>query len=103
MGSLPRARMSSTQLGGHVHIPGHGEVLFRVGHVHHVVGHALHLLMGGLGGADVHAAVDLHGVGGDHLAVVGRWASSTASFVLPEAVGPLTTKILGGIRATSFP
>ena len=28
-------------------------------------------------------------------------ASATASFVLPEAVGPLMTKIFGGIRATS--
>ena len=57
--------------GGHVHIPGHREVFFRLGHIQHMVGHTLHLLMGGLGGADVHAAVDLHGVGGHHLAAPG--------------------------------
>ena len=57
-------------LGGHVHVPGHGEVLPRVGHIQHVVGDAAHFLPGGLGGADVHAPVDLHGVGGDHLAIV---------------------------------
>ena len=39
------------------------------GNVQHVVGNALHLIHRGLGGADVHPAVDLHGVAGDHLAV----------------------------------
>ena len=33
-----------------------------------MVGHPPHLLRGGLGGADVHTAVDLHGVGTDDLA-----------------------------------
>ena len=54
--------------GGVGYIPGHGVVLGRVRHVQHVVGDPPHLRRGGLGGADVHAAVDLHGVGGDHLA-----------------------------------
>ena len=39
-------------------------------HVEHVVRHQGALLGRGLGGADVHAAVDLHGVGRDDLAVV---------------------------------
>ena len=65
----PRQHIVHTP-GGHLHVPGHGEVLLRVGHVDHVVGDAPHLLFGGLGGANVHGAVDLHGVGGDHLAVV---------------------------------
>ena len=49
------------------HVPGHGVVLLRLRHVDHVVGDAPLLRPGGLGGADVHAAVDLHGVGGHHL------------------------------------
>ena len=35
--------------------------------VQHVMGHAVALLGGELGGADVHAAIKLHGVGVDHL------------------------------------
>ncbi len=41
---------------------GHGEDLFRLDEVDHVVGHPGSLLRGGLGGADVHASVHLHGV-----------------------------------------
>ena len=55
--------------GGHGAVPGHGKVLVRLRYVDHMVGDALHLLRARLGGADVHAAVDLHGVAGDHLAV----------------------------------
>src|SRR5699024_7520620 len=51
------------------HVPAHGEVLPGVCHVQHVVGHPLHLLRCGLGGADVHAPVDLHGVCGHHFPV----------------------------------
>ena len=54
----------------HIYIPGGGEVLLRVGHVDHVVRDALHFLRRGFGGADVHAAVYLHGIGGHHLAVM---------------------------------
>ena len=50
-------------------VPGHGPALRRVRHGHHVVGHALHLLRRGGGGADGHAPVELHGVHGHHLAV----------------------------------
>ena len=52
---------------GLLNVPGHGVVLLRVGHVDHVVGDAQGLRWGGLGGADVHPPVDLHGVGGHHL------------------------------------
>ena len=51
------------------HIAAHGEVLPGVCHVQHVVGHPLHFLRCGLGGADVHATVDLHGVSGHHFPV----------------------------------
>ncbi|MPM88262.1 hypothetical protein SDC9_135364 [bioreactor metagenome] len=54
------------RLGG---VSGHAVAFRRVGHVQHVMGHALLLLLGGLGGADAHSAVQLHGVGGNHLAV----------------------------------
>ena len=46
-----------------------GIVLLRGGHIDHVVGNALHLRFRGLGRADIHAAIDLHGVAGDHLAI----------------------------------
>ena len=52
---------------GALDVPGHGIIFFRIGHVQHMMGNALHLFLGGLGGADVHAAVNLHGVGGHHL------------------------------------
>ena len=48
--------------------PGHGPALGGIGHPHHVVGDALHLLRSGGGGADGHAPIDLHGVRGHHLA-----------------------------------
>ena len=48
--------------------PGHGPALGGIGHAHHVVGDALHLLRSGGGGADGHAPIDLHGVHGHHLA-----------------------------------
>ena len=57
---------------GHVHIAADGEGLRRIGHVDHMVGHAPHFLGGGLGGAHVHAPVELHGVAGQHLAVQGQ-------------------------------
>ena len=49
-------------------VPGHGPALRWVRHGHHVVGHALHLLRRGGGGADGHAPVYLHRVHGHHLA-----------------------------------
>ena len=44
-----------------------GPAFCGLGHVYHVVRHAIHLLSRGLGRTDVHAPVDLHGVRGDHL------------------------------------
>ena len=51
---------------GRLGVPGGGPLLRGVRHADHVVGDALHLLRRGGGGADHHAPVDLHGVGGDH-------------------------------------
>ena len=49
----------------HVAVHGNGEDLPWVGHVDHVMHRLRALLQRGLGRADVHAAVDLHGVHGD--------------------------------------
>ena len=51
-------------------VPGGGPLFRRVCHGNHVMGHALHLLGGGGGGADGHALVNLHGVGGNHFPVI---------------------------------
>ena len=51
-------------------VAGGGPLLRRVAYRDHVVGHAVHLFFRGGGGADGQAFVDLHGVGGDHLAAV---------------------------------
>ena len=48
---------------------GHGVGLLWIGNADHVVGDALHFLRCGGGGADGHAPVDLHGIGGDDFAV----------------------------------
>ena len=53
---------------GGLRIPGGGPALPGVRHGDHMMGHAAHLRLGGGGGADGHAPVNLHGVGGDHLA-----------------------------------
>ena len=45
--------------------------LVRIKDIEHVMRHALHLLRRDLGGADVHAAVDLHGIAGNDLCVEG--------------------------------
>ena len=58
--------------GGHVGVFRGGEGLLGLRHVQHVVGHTPALSLGGLRGADVHAAVHLHGIGGDHLAPEGQ-------------------------------
>ena len=47
---------------------GHGVGFGGVGHIQHVVRHKRLLLRRGLGGADVHAPVDLHGVHADDFA-----------------------------------
>ena len=57
--------------GGHVGEAPHGEGLGRIGHVDHMVGHAPGLVGRNLGGADVPAPIDLHGVAGYDLAVQG--------------------------------
>ena len=49
-------------------IAGDGVVFVRVGHADHVVRDALHFLLRRRGGADDHAAVDLHRIAGDDLA-----------------------------------
>ena len=54
---------------GHSAVAADGEVLVRVRHIDHVVGDSLTLFRTGLGGADIHAAVDLHGIAGYHFAV----------------------------------
>ena len=46
-----------------------GEVLVGLRHIDHMMNDALHLLLGGLGGADVHALVNLHGVAGHHFSI----------------------------------
>ena len=56
--------------------------------------HAAALGVGELRGADVHAAVELHRVGVDHLAAERR-ASATARSDLPDAVGPTTATTRG--------
>jgi len=50
-----------------VHVLRDRERFGRVNDVEQVVRHRRPLLAAGLGGADVHAPVDLHGVGGDDL------------------------------------
>ena len=47
-----------------------GKILAGVCDADHMVRHALHFLRRRRGGADCHAAVDLHGVAGQHLAVI---------------------------------
>ena len=66
---------------------GHAGRLGDLPQVEDVVRHALPLVRAELGGADVHAAVELHRVGVDHLAVE-RGARPRLSAVLPAAVGP---------------
>ncbi len=51
-----------------LHVAGDGVVLRGRANVEHMVGHPGALFGRGLGGADVHAPVDLHGVGRDDLA-----------------------------------
>ena len=54
----------------HLLIARHAERLARIGHIHHVVRRLCKLLRGGLGCADIHAAVDLHGIHADDLALM---------------------------------
>lgn len=58
--------------------------------VQEVVRDAVPLLLGELGGADVHAAVQLHGVGVDHLTVQGPGQGDTEVGLAAWAVGPTT-------------
>ena len=50
---------------GHVCVAADGEILRRVADIDHVMGDALHFFLGWLGGADIHAAIDLHGIAGN--------------------------------------
>ena len=54
---------------GRFAIAADGEILIRLADIQHMVGNALHFFRRGLGGADVHAAIDLHGIAGNYLAV----------------------------------
>ena len=56
-------------LRGHVPVGRRREALVRVGHVQHVVDGGSALLRRGLGRADVHAAIDLHGIHRDDFRV----------------------------------
>ena len=67
-GQLPPGEDVIHHCNGLPGIPGGGPLLRRVRHGDHMVGHAVHLRRRGGGGADSHPPVDLHGVGGDHLA-----------------------------------
>ena len=55
-----------------LHVAGDRIAVERGHAVHHMVGDAMHLFRRGLGGADVHMPVNLHGVRADDLAVHGR-------------------------------
>ena len=72
---------------GILHIAGDGIILHRICHINHMMRYGRLLFSGGFGGADIHAAVDLHRVGRDDLAAqrfgkndaqvrfsAGRWA-----------------------------
>ena len=85
----------------HLAVAGDGEIFVGLCHIDHVVGDALHLLHGGLGGADVHALVDLHGVAGNHLAVchLGHFHRQ-GGFTGSSGAGDANNIVHGGI--TSF-
>ena len=53
----------------HFDVAPHGKILVRLCDVQHVMPDALHFPGGRLGRADIHAAVELHGVAGNDLAV----------------------------------
>ena len=50
-----------------LHVPGYGVAFLRLQNIQHVMGNLLLLRARGLGGADVHAPVDLHTVHADDL------------------------------------
>ena len=52
----------------HFPIPGGGEFLRRIDHAEHVVRYAAHFVGGRAGRKNIHAPVDLHGIGGYYLA-----------------------------------
>ncbi len=54
---------------GHFTVPADREILRGFRHAEHIMGDPLHLFGGGLGGADIHALVYLHGITGDDLTV----------------------------------
>ena len=54
---------------GGLRVASGGPLLIGIGHGHHVMGHAAHLLLRGSGGSHRHATVDLHGVHGDYFSV----------------------------------
>ena len=54
---------------GHLAVAADGEIFLRLCHVDHVVDNALHFFHSGLGGADVHAPVHIHGVAGNNFTV----------------------------------
>ena len=57
--------------GGHFGVAADGKILPGVADIDHMVTDALHFRGVRLGGADVHAPVDIHGVAGNHFAVGG--------------------------------
>ena len=69
-GRFARGEQPVADRPGLLHIAGDGVVLPGLADVEHVVRDKGALFGRGLGGADVHAAVDLHGVGRDDLAAV---------------------------------
>ena len=65
--TAPRSAMPASADAAAARVIGHAERLVRIHEIEAVVRHAGALLRGGLGGADVHAAVHLARVRGDDL------------------------------------
>ena len=91
----PRPRQSSTPARAQPWNSRHRGRLGHVEHVEQVVRDAAALRDRQLGGADVHAAVDLHRVGVDDLAAQRARPGRGTGRVLPAAVGPTTATTAG--------
>ena len=82
-------------------VRGHAGLLGDVEHVEQVVRHAAALGRRQLRRADVHAAVELHGVGVDHLAAERAAPARAPRSDLPVAVAPTTATTTGCTGAVS--
>ena len=68
-GSLPPGEDVLHNCRGFPAVAADGIILPWLCHINHMMGDALPLLRGGLGGADVHALIHLHGVAGHHFTI----------------------------------